>query len=173
MKIFLAHILIAIIGFLIGLIIALSWSLLSGFKQAESLIDSEKKDTYIKKYDEAVNRLDRAGEGDSSLPVPPKIALVTAYSCGGLTTEALIKMNCPSLVYGGPKTASGTIPTPSLTVACDPANLGRRFHLANIGEVVCEDTGGSIKGAGRFDIYLSTLGEAREFGVQYLEYYEM
>lgn len=99
-----------------------------------------------------------------------KKARVTAYSCGGLKTEAEIRMNCPSLFSGSPKTATGTEPIAYQTVACDKANLGRTFYIDGIGEVKCTDTGGAIKGAGRFDLYVATVQEAREFGVQHLAY---
>ena len=101
-----------------------------------------------------------------------KSAIVTAYSCGGLTTDAEIDMNCPSLRnYPEGRTATGTIPIPNKTVACDKANLGRTFHLEGIGNVVCEDTGGAIQGSGRFDLYLSTVEDALAFGRQNISYY--
>jgi 3D (Asp-Asp-Asp) domain-containing protein len=105
--------------------------------------------------------------------VQPKIAKITAYSCGGLKTEAEISMNCPSLRSGGPKTASGTTPRPYITVACDRAYLGHKFDIEGIGVVICEDTGGAIKGEGRFDLYVSDVQEARRWGVQHLEYTEL
>lgn len=101
----------------------------------------------------------------------PKMATITAYSCGGLTTQAEIDMNCPSLRYSqNGRTANGTEPIPYKTMACDPHNMGRKFLIEGIGEVTCTDTGGAIRGSGRFDIFLPTVEEAREFGVQYLEY---
>lgn len=104
----------------------------------------------------------------------PKIAKVTAYSCGGLNTEAEIKMNCPSLKkYPKGRTATGTTPRPYITAACDRSNIGKVFHIDGIGRVVCEDTGGAIKGAGRFDIYVTTVHEARKFGVQKVAYKEI
>ena len=100
-----------------------------------------------------------------------KTAIVTAYSCGGLTTDAEIDMNCPSLrTYPEGRTATGTTPIPYKTVACDKANLGRTFHLEGVGEVLCTDTGGSIIGSGRFDLYLPTVQEAREFGKREIAY---
>ena len=102
-----------------------------------------------------------------------KTARVTAYSCGGLTTEAEITMNCPSLRTGGPRTANGTTPIANKTMACDPANMGKSFNLEGYGEVVCTDTGGAIKGAGRFDLYVENVAEAYSYGVQYLEYSEV
>ena len=98
------------------------------------------------------------------------IATVTAYSCGGLTTEAEIRMNCPSLLSGQPRTANGTVPVPMKTVACDRANMGKQFYIDGVGEVTCADTGGAIKGAGRFDLYVETVQEARQFGVKKLSY---
>lgn len=107
-------------------------------------------------------------------PEPMKTALVTAYSCGGLKTETEIKMNCPSLKkYPNGRTSTGTTPRPYITVACDRANTGRKFYLDGIGEVVCEDTGGAIKGAGRFDLYVTDVKEAREFGRQEVQYREV
>ena len=102
-----------------------------------------------------------------------KTARVTAYSCGGLTTEAEITMNCPSLRTGGPRTANGTTPIANKTMACDSANMGKTFELEGYGEVTCTDTGGAIKGAGRFDLYVENVAEAYAYGVQYLEYSEV
>ena len=102
-----------------------------------------------------------------------KLAKVTAYSCGGLKTEAEIDMNCPSIrKYPKGRTNSGTTPRPYITVACDREYMGQKFILDGIGEVTCEDTGGAIKGEGRFDLYLPTVQEARDFGVQRLLYRE-
>jgi len=99
------------------------------------------------------------------------IAIVTAYSCSGLTTDAEIDMNCPSLRnYPEGRTTTGTTPIPYKTVACDKANLGRTFHLEGVGEVLCTDTGGSIIGSGRFDLYLPTVQEARKFGKREIAY---
>lgn len=96
-----------------------------------------------------------------------KLGKVTAYSCGGLTTQAEIDMNCPSLrKYPKGRTASGTTPRPNITVACDRAYMGQKFVIDGIGEVTCEDTGGAIKGEGRFDLYVETVDEAYKFGVQ-------
>lgn len=103
---------------------------------------------------------------DSAVIVKKAVAHVTAYSCGGIATEAERLMNCPNGI-----TATGTIPRPYITVACDRANLKKKFVIEGVGEVICEDTGGAIKGAGRFDLYVETVQEAREFGVKQLEYY--
>jgi len=101
-----------------------------------------------------------------------KTAIVTAYSCGGLTTDEEIDMNCPSLRnHPEGRTATGTTPVPNKTVACDRANLGRTFYLEGIGEVVCEDVGGMIQGSGRFDLYLETVQLARLFGRQNINYH--
>ena len=98
-----------------------------------------------------------------------KVAKVSAYSCGGLTTEAEIRMNCPSLLSGKPRTATGSTPIAGKTMACDKANLGKQFEIN--GDIwTCNDTGGNIVGEGRFDLYLETVDEARQFGVQYLSY---
>lgn len=99
-----------------------------------------------------------------------EIAKVTAYSCGGLTTEAEIRMNCPSLLSGQPRTATGSVPVPLKTVACDRKYLHQQFEIEGVGIVICTDTGGAIKGAGRFDLYVETVQEARQFGVKNLSY---
>lgn len=99
-------------------------------------------------------------------------ALVTAYSCGGLVTDEEIDMNCPSLRnHPNGRTATGTTPIPYKSMACDKANLGRTFFLEGIGEVICTDTGGAINGSGRFDLYVETVQEARQFGKRTLSYY--
>lgn len=120
-------------------------------------------------------------EKEKAIPTPtvyvsPKstsrVAKVTAYSCGGLKTEKDIKMNCPSLLRGEPKTASGKTPTPRKTVACDKKHLGKAFVLEGVGRVVCEDTGGAIRGDDRFDLYLETASEAKKWGVRYISYWQ-
>lgn len=112
-------------------------------------------------------------EVEKPILVPSKVAKVTAYSCEGLVGQAEILMNCPSLFYGEPKTANGTTPIPNKTMACDRANMGKVFHIEGRGDFTCTDTGGSITGPGRFDLYLPTVQEARQFGVQYINYYEV
>lgn len=109
-------------------------------------------------------------EQSVATPEPVKTAKVTAYSCGGLKTEAEIRMNCPSLFSGEPTTADGSVPQPYKTVACDRANLGKYFEIESVGRVKCTDTGGAIKGAGRFDLYVTDVQEARQWGVKQLEY---
>ncbi len=103
----------------------------------------------------------------------PKIAKITAYSCGNLKTEEEILMNCPSLFSGEPRTANGTKPIPYKTMACDVANMGKSFDIDGLGTITCTDIGGAIIGAGRFDIYLPTVEEAREWGVKHLSYTEV
>jgi len=99
---------------------------------------------------------------------PLQVAVVTAYSCGGEMTPEQKAMNCPNGT-----TATGTIPVPYKTIACDKDNLGRTFYLEGIGEVQCEDTGGAIQGSGRFDLYLPTYNEAIQFGTRKISYEEI
>ena len=112
-------------------------------------------------------------EVERIVEVKIRTAKVTAYSCGGLETEAEILMNCPSLLRGTPRTANGTEPVPMVTMACDKANMGKTFDLEGIGKVTCTDTGGAINGAGRFDLYVHSVQEARSWGVKYIEYQEI
>lgn len=102
-----------------------------------------------------------------------KTARVSAYSCGGLESNQEIMMNCPSLFSGSPKTADGSVPVPYQTMACDRANLGKSFYLNGYGIVKCTDTGRDIKGQGRFDLYVENVQAGYDFGVQYIEYYEV
>lgn len=102
-----------------------------------------------------------------------KTAKITAYSCGGLETKEEILMNCPSLLSGAPQTSNGTKPIALKTMACDLANMGKVFDIEGYGLVKCTDTGGAIKGEGRFDLYMESVQEAREFGTKYLEYYQV
>lgn len=100
-----------------------------------------------------------------------KTAKITAYSCIGITDKYHLEMNCPSLKYD-PKgrTADGTNPVPYKTMACDRANMGRYFEIKGVGVVKCTDTGGAIKGSGRFDLYVESINEAYKWGVKHLEY---
>lgn len=94
--------------------------------------------------------------------------VATAYSCGGITTEAERLMNCPN-----GKTATGTVPTVGHTMACEKRLLGRVVQLtfSNGKSFVghCSDTGGAITND-RFDIYMADLDTAREFGRQHVTY---
>lgn len=119
---------------------------------------------------------DKAAKASVTLTDPTKYltkhkGFATAYSCGGLNTPAEILMNCPSKIkHPNGKTATGTTPDPNRTIACDPANLGKTFLIEGVGIRTCEDTGGAIKGAGRFDIYLPHVAQARAFGGQEITY---
>ena len=99
------------------------------------------------------------------------IGKITAYSCVGIKDKYHLEMNCPSLKYD-PKgrTSDGTNPIPYKTMACDPANMGRTFEIRNVGRVKCTDTGGAVKGAGRFDLYVDSIDNAYKWGVKNLEY---
>lgn len=65
------------------------------------------------------------------------------------------------------KTASGTAPDPSRTVAVDPRiiPLGTRLYIPGLGERIAEDIGRRVKGK-RLDIFLPTVQHCRHFGVQ-------
>jgi 3D (Asp-Asp-Asp) domain-containing protein len=102
-----------------------------------------------------------------------RVGVMTAYSCGGLTSDADILINCPSLLTGSPKTANGTTPRANETMACDASLMGRSYMIEGLGIFKCTDTGGAIKGEGRFDLYLNDVKEAREFGKQHLIYYQV
>lgn len=121
---------------------------------------------------ELLNRQEALTEEGIKLQTEPKefakTAKVTSYSCGGLKTEAEILMNCPNGI-----TASGTIPTPRMTLACDKSLLGKSVNIAMPDGTtltgICEDTGGKI-GKDNIDLYLETVDESRAWGVKYLEY---
>lgn len=99
-----------------------------------------------------------------------KVAKITAYSCGGIKTEAELDMNCPSLRGGRPRTADGSTPIPYKTMACDKSLLGQEFDIQGVGTVRCTDTGGAIKGEGRFDLYVYDINEALNWGTKYVIY---
>jgi len=74
--------------------------------------------------------------------------------------EAQREMNCPSLTnHIGGRTASGTVPKPNKTLACDRELLGKKIYITGIGLRFCEDTGGAIKG-NRIDIFAKSYEEA-------------
>lgn len=152
---------IAIVGLSIGIALALMFK------------EPTKQDDFIPRAEIQVVDVVHAQE-PTPTPEPMKTATVTAYSCGGLVTDKEIDLNCPSLRnYPEGRTSSGTTPIPYKTMACDRANMGRVFYLDGIGEVKCTDTGGAINGAGRFDLYVTDVYEAREFGRQSIQYREV
>lgn len=60
-------------------------------------------------------------------------------------------------------TRSGVKAQAGVTVACEPAMLGRVVYIAGVGKRVCQDTGSKIK-RGRLDLYVRTHEEAKQFG---------
>lgn len=73
----------------------------------------------------------------------------------------------PQLGQARPITATGTSARAGRTIAVDPTviPLGSRVYIEGIGERIAEDVGGGVRGQ-HIDLYLSSLPEAREFGVQ-------
>lgn len=66
-------------------------------------------------------------------------------------------------------TASGTRVREGVTAACPPEMpFGTRVHIEGVGERVCQDRGGAIKGR-RLDVYIADRSEALRFGRQTLE----
>jgi 3D (Asp-Asp-Asp) domain-containing protein len=92
------------------------------------------------------------------------LAKITAYSCGGIKTEAERKMNCPNGV-----TATGTVPKAGRTVACGPSYRGKTIEIEGIGTRICEDRGSAIHD-GMIDLYVETIDEAHQWGVKRLDY---
>ena len=97
-------------------------------------------------------------------PKKTKTAKVTAYSCGGITNAKEKLMNCPNGI-----TASGNVPVPGITVACDRALLGRKVQIEGIGTRICQDTGGAIKGD-KIDLYVENISVAYAWGVKHMQY---
>lgn len=160
-----AYIIVAsVLGICVGLLVSLTL----GHDQVINQLENHEKfneEVRKNKYNESVLVHLSKLENETEPVEPQSIATVTAYSCGGIETEAQRLMNCPNGI-----TATGTVPRPYVTVACDRANLGRVFELAGVGSVICEDTGGAIKGAGRFDLYVENIAVAREWGVRQVPY---
>lgn len=73
----------------------------------------------------------------------------------------------PQLGQAQPITATGTTARAGRTVAVDPKviPLGSRIYIEGLGERVAEDVGGGVKGH-HIDVYLGTLPQAFDFGVQ-------
>ena len=68
-------------------------------------------------------------------------------------------------------TASGNHVKKNHTLACPREyKFGTKIYIEGMGEFVCEDRGGAIKG-NHFDIYMETKQEAFAFGRQNLEAY--
>lgn len=92
------------------------------------------------------------------MPVVYETYEATAYSCSGITSEAMRLMNCPNGI-----TTSGTIPESKQTAACHKNMLGKTIIIEGIGELKCEDTGGAI-GYKKVDIYVDSVEKAIQFG---------
>lgn len=88
---------------------------------------------------------------------------VTAYTAGPESTGK----RPGDAGYG--ITASGKTVQEGVTAACPPdLSFGTVLRIEGIGERVCHDRGGAIKGK-RLDVYMSSLSDAREFGRKRLE----
>jgi len=131
-----------------------------------------KKDEIYKNIEilqEEIKKLEGDLEKEKTKYIPQRSdagkATITAYTCDPSMTSEQKKINCPNGI-----TATGIVPKAGITIACDRANLGRVFEIEEIGQRVCQDTGGSIKGAGRFDLYVDSLEEALKFGKRQLSY---
>ena len=73
----------------------------------------------------------------------------------------------PQLGQPLPITATGTAARAGRTVAVDPRviPLGSKIFIEGLGERIAEDVGGGVKG-NHIDVYLGTIPQARNFGVQ-------
>lgn len=151
------YIIAAIFGLAIGTCIGLVVGKVHAVEQQQT---EWRNQVYKQKYDQAVIK-----HLTKPTPKPKKQALVTAYSCVGITTAGEKAMNCPNGI-----SASGMPLVPYKTAACDRANMGRVFNLEGIGEVTCVDVGGAIKGAGRFDLYVTDIQTAYQWGKQTVAY---
>lgn len=105
------------------------------------------------------------------------LAMITAYSCGGLKNDAEVLMNCPSLLkHPNGRTASGTVPTVYHTVACDRSLLGKVIEISGLGRRVCEDTFGkahwdkNCKEIPCIDLYVENIDLAFQWGKKTLPY---
>ncbi len=104
------------------------------------------------------------------------IARITAYACPTSEdihtwTEVEIEMNCPSWNGLHGTTATGAIPTPGVTIACDASWSGKTIEIEGLGTRVCQDTGGAIDNEGqiKIDEFVDTKDEANHKGVRYLK----
>jgi 3D (Asp-Asp-Asp) domain-containing protein len=95
-----------------------------------------------------------------------KVGFATAYSCDKSMSAQMRMLNCPNGI-----TATGTVPKHKKTGACAKENIGKKFYIETIGAVTCEDTGGAIKGIGRFDIYMDSYAQAIAFGGKRINYW--
>lgn len=97
-------------------------------------------------------------------PVPDtETYTVTAYTAGPESTGK--RPDDPG--YG--ITASGEPVQAGVTVACPPdLPFGTEVMIEDIGERVCHDRGGAIRG-NRIDVYMTDLDDALQFGRQTLE----
>lgn len=90
------------------------------------------------------------------------VFIVTAYTANAESTGK--SPGHPA--YG--ITASGKRVEDGVTIACPPElPFGTRVEIEGVGERICTDRGGAIKGK-RIDLYIARLDDALEFGRQEL-----
>lgn len=97
-------------------------------------------------------------------PKPAKtVFIVTAYTAGPESTGKRPGDKGYGITASGKKVAEGR------TIACPPnMAFGARVVIEGLGERVCEDRGGAIKG-NRLDVYMESVSQARQFGRRSLE----
>lgn len=95
--------------------------------------------------------------------VETKPFIVTAYTAGQESTGKLPG----DKGYG--VTASGRRAQEGITAACPPyLEFGTVLYIEGLGRRVCQDRGGAIKGR-HIDVFMTSLGRARQFGRQVLD----
>ncbi|QHZ58619.1 hypothetical protein M655_024945 [Brevibacillus sp. NSP2.1] len=88
---------------------------------------------------------------------------VTAYTAGPESTGKTRDHPAHGITASGARVREG------ITAACPPElPFGTRVHIEGVGERVCLDRGGAIKGR-RLDVYIADRSEALRFGRRKLE----
>lgn len=95
---------------------------------------------------------------------------MTGYRIPSAWKEAMVLWvitfwcSCRICTFGLLLTASGVPPVEGRTVACPPQlPLGTVLLVEGIGELVCEDRGGAVRGR-HLDVYVSSHEEALRLG---------
>lgn len=136
------------------------WEKAAKKRVLEKKIHRVPKEKKVQKPDKNKSTKNKREQKVASRQSTGEMYTLTAYTAGPESTGK--RPGDPG--YG--ITASGARVQEGVTVACPPSlPLGTVVEIEGLGKRICHDRGGAIKGK-KLDVYMESLTEARQFGVQ-------